>query len=234
MDLINTLASLAPTPSNAHPIGRPLTPWSAPGATPWQAPAPLSALVLPTRADRMRIAHLRDLADFKSEYLLDPGLAALEDSKDDAGVVMALMRGHEAIATIRFIPSGHGLTLTERFWSDLVTNPAILGRNSWEVGRLVMAPEHRRADLLTPLLRLSLMELMRREPVEHMHGSCVMRMTRLYRRFGFQIHALRGQAGLYCALVEGTLEASMRAFHIAEPVTAPAPLEARGEALLLQ
>ncbi len=234
MDLIKTLAAVAPPSTGTRAIGQPIVPWSAPGATPWQVPEPLSALVLPTRADRMRIAHLRDLADFKSEYLLDPGLAALEDNKDDAGVVMALMRGHEAIATIRFIPSGHGLTLTERFWSDLVTDPAILGRNSWEVGRLVMAPEHRRADLLTPLLRLSLMELMRREHVEHMHGSCVMRMTRLYRRFGFQIHALRSQAGLDCALVHASVEASMRAFHSDEPVTAPAPLETQAEALLLQ
>src|SRR5690606_32659174 len=130
------------------------SPWSAPQQT-WQDSAPaLRALVLPTRADRMRIAHLRDLADFKSEYQLDPTLATLEESKDDAGVVMALMRDEEAIATIRFIPSGQGLTLTERFWSDLVKDPAILGPNSWEVGRLVMAPEHRRADLLTPLLRL--------------------------------------------------------------------------------
>lgn len=213
----------------------PAQPWSAP--EPWQPAAPkLSALVLPTRADRMRIAHLRDLADFKSEYQLDPTLATLEDSKDDAGVVMALMRDEEAIATIRFIPSGHGLTLTERFWSDLVKDPAILGPDSWEVGRLVMAPEHRRADLLTPLLRLALKELAQRKPVVHMHGSCLMRMTRLYRRFGFQIHALREQGGMECALVHAPLAASARAFHIDELAAvdaqqAPAPVQ--GDAALL-
>lgn len=215
-------------------------PWTAP-QLPWQDSAPaLKALVLPTRADRMRIAHLRDLADFKSEYQLDPTLASLEESKDDAGVVMALMRDEEAIATIRFIPSGQGLTLTERFWSDLVRDPAILGPDSWEVGRLVMAPEHRRADLLTPLLRLALKELALHQEVVHMHGSCLMRMTRLYRRFGFQIHALRQHAGLDIALVDAPLAASARAFHIDElaavdatqqPVPAPAQTDA---ALLLQ
>lgn len=213
-----------------------------PSTTPaWPAAEPaLRALVLPTRADRMRISHLRDLADFKSEYQLDPSLAMLEDSKDDAGVVMALMRDEEAIATIRFIPSGQGLTLTERFWSDLVKNPAILGPDSWEVGRLVMAPEHRRADLLTPLLRLALKELALHQPVVHMHGSCLMRMTRLYRRFGFQIHALRQHAGLDIALVDAPLAASARAFHIDElaaqdPQPAMPALPAQADsALLLQ
>lgn len=226
MDLITPFAATSTS------VARP-QPWSIPDAAGQPAPQSLSALVLPTRADRMRIAHLRDLADFKSEYQLDPGLATLEDSKDDAGVVMALMRGEEAIATIRFIPSGQGLTLTERFWSDLVQDPAILGPDSWEVGRLVMAPEHRRADLLTPLLRLALKELANREAVVHMHGSCLMRMTRLYRRFGFQIHALREQAGVECALVHAPLEASARAFHIDE-LAATDPQRVQAEALLLQ
>ena len=56
MDLIKTFAATAPPANGAHALAQPLAPWSAPGATPWQTPEPLSALVLPTRADRGRLA----------------------------------------------------------------------------------------------------------------------------------------------------------------------------------
>lgn len=73
-------------------------------------------------------------------------MAAVDPVKDALGLVMAFYRDGEAIATMRFIPTGHGITLTERWWSGYVTERALLGHQSWEVGHLVMAPEHHQDD----------------------------------------------------------------------------------------
>lgn len=166
----------------------------------------LTVRVLRTPAERECISHLRQLADFKSEYALDPGLAAFEKLKDEVAVVMALCLDSEPIATIRFVPCGYGITMTERYWRDQVTNPEILATGSWEVGRLVMAPENRRSDLLPQCLALAGLELLHERDVEHLHASCLMSMTRLYRRFGYKIHCTRTDAGKDVALIHGTAE----------------------------
>jgi predicted GNAT family N-acyltransferase len=195
--------------------------------------AQLSIRVLHTPEERMEIAHLRQYADFRSEYELDPGLSAFESVKDALGIVMAICMDDEVIATIRFIPTGHGVTLTERFWPDLITQPAILGSTSWEVGRLVMAPEHRRADLLPRCMSMALVELLQLVKVDHMHASCLTAMTRLYRRFGFGTHAVRSKGGKDCALIHGTVAEVAKALKVSIPVRvrAVAPNE---EAHLLQ
>jgi predicted GNAT family N-acyltransferase len=196
----------------------------------------LGIRVLETPEERQEIAHLRKYADFRSEYELDPGMASLETVKDSLGIVMGISLDDEMIATIRFIPTGHGVTLTERFWPDLVTEPAILGETSWEVGRLVMAPEHRRADLLPRCMALALVELLRVADVEHMHASCLTAMTRLYRRFGFGTHALRSKAGKDCALIHGTVEDVAAALKVPLPthLRQPAMHRELAEAHLLQ
>ncbi|TFZ00920.1 hypothetical protein EZ313_21040 [Ramlibacter henchirensis] len=187
---------------------------------PRPAAAQLSIRVLHTPEERMEIAHLRQHADFRSEYELDPGLAAFESVKDALGIVMAISLDDEVIATIRFIPTGHGVTLTERFWPDLITQPAILGSTSWEVGRLVMAPEHRRADLLPRCMSMALVELLQLVKVDHMHASCLTAMTRLYRRFGFGTHAVRSKGGKHCALIHGTVAEVAKALKVSIPVRA--------------
>jgi hypothetical protein len=164
----------------------------------------LSIRVLHTPTERRSIAHLRQYADFESEYELDPGLAAFEAIKDRLGIVVALSLGPDVIATVRSIPTGHGVTLTERFWRNTISNEGILGPYSWEVGRLVMAPEHRRCDLLPRCLAMALIELMRHATVRHFHASCLTRMTRLYRRFGFVPHGVtESRTGKQCALIHG-------------------------------
>ncbi len=206
MDLINT-STPRTIPSATSSL------W--PGvAAPWSAHQPLSALVLRTRTQRLMVAHLRALADTQTEYEIDPELASLEERKDELGVVMALMLGHEPIGTIRFIPTSHNLTVTERFWGRASAGTPLIGSDSWEAGRLIMSPDHRRGDLLPACMSLAFAELVQTVPVRHLHGSCHMRLMRLYRRFGFQVHTTTVFNGRECALVHGDVHAVARALKV--------------------
>jgi predicted GNAT family N-acyltransferase len=226
---LSPAAALAPAalhPLPLHPHGQ---------AVPPVPPPPLAVAVLHTPEERQEIAHLRQWADFRSEYEVDPGMAALDTVKDALGLVMAFRLAGETIATMRFMPTGHGVTLTERWWGSFITEPGLLGRRSWEVGRLVMAPEHRRADLLPRCMTAALVALLEHADVEHMHASCHMAMTRLYRRFGFGIHAQRQHAGMDCALIHGRVADVARCLKVGLPAQRPhaAPV-LREEAHLLQ
>lgn len=193
---------------------------SAPGSAwhtteaPWAATRSLSAMVLRTRAQRLMVAHLRELADTQTEYEIDPAMASMEDLKDDLGVVMALMLGTEPIGTIRFIPTCHHVTVTERFWGHASAGTDLIGADSWEVGRLIMSPDHRRGDLLPACMSLAFAELIQTVKVRHLHGSCHMRMMRLYRRFGLQLHTTAVFKGNECALVHGDVQAVARALKV--------------------
>lgn len=178
-------------------------------------PGELRVLVLRTAAERLLIAGLREHADCGPEYELDPGMATLEAAKDALGTVLAVCQGAEPIATIRCIPSGHGVTLTERLWRHLSTGTALLGPNSWEVGRLVMAPEHRRGDLFPRCMALALNEFLEQQKVEHFHGTCAARMTRLYRRLGFGVMGTTTSAsGRESALIHAGVQEAARAMKV--------------------
>lgn len=180
----------------------------------------LTVQVLRTPADRLLIAPLRRYADCGSEYELDPGMAALEQKKDSLGVVMAICQQGEPIATLRVIPSGHGVTLTERYWGHLAAGTELVAPGSWELGRLVIAPEHRRADLLPRCMALAMNEFLEFEEVAHFHGSCLMRMTRLYRRFGFAIVGTSdSSSGKTCALIHARVQDVARMLKL--PALAP-------------
>ena len=175
----------------------------------------LSIQVLKMPEERLIIDPLRKYADFESEYELDPGMAAFEKKKDAIGIVMAIFQQGLPIASIRFIPGGHGVTLTERYWGHLSHGTDMLGANNWEVGRLVMAPENRRADLLPRCLALSLVELLDHAEVEHFHASCLSRMARLYRRFGFATQGSSlSSSGKECALIHARVDDVARAFKV--------------------
>jgi predicted GNAT family N-acyltransferase len=171
--------------------------------------------VLRTRKERMTVAHLRTLADTTTEYQTDPELAALEEAKDEMGLVMALKLGEKPIGTIRFTPAGHNMTVTERFWGHASTGTALVGPDSWEAGRLIMSPEHRRGDLLPLCMAKVFGVLVQNARVRHLHLSTHMRLMRLYRRFGFQIHTIFTTSdGKKCALLHGEVTAVARALKV--------------------
>ena len=166
----------------------------------------LGVQVLSTPYDFEQIKHLRQHAASTTEYELDPELALLDNVKDGLGVVWGIRLDGQFIATVRGIPAGHGVTLTERLWRDRVEVSQILGPVSWEVGRLVIAPLHRRADLLARLLTLVLRKSMDLVEVQNLHASCLSSMARLYRRFGCTTRAeMVSPSGKRVALIHGRI-----------------------------
>jgi predicted GNAT family N-acyltransferase len=83
-----------------------------------------------------------------------------------------------------------GLTLTETLLAQPDSLQVPMGRESWEVGRLVLAPEYRTdPDALKRCLFLSLSYLCAHTEVQNLYASCSHVLSRLYRRFGFSAFA---------------------------------------------
>lgn len=79
-----------------------------------------------------------------------------------------------------------GLTLTEELLAQPGLPPVSLKRGSWEVGRLVLAEEHRSdPEALRRCLFLALSYLCRHTDASDLYASCSHVLGRLYRRFGF-------------------------------------------------
>jgi predicted GNAT family N-acyltransferase len=84
------------------------------------------------------------------------------------------------------MPLRYGLTLTEQLLK--VASPDSLARwpDSWDAGRLVVAPEYRVGqEVLRQCLHLTLTDLVENIGIAHVLGSCTHVLSRLYRRFGF-------------------------------------------------
>jgi len=160
--------------------------------------------VLRTASERQAIAHLRKQAAFGVEADLDLQLAEHEARRDDIGVVTAVSLGNRVIATLRFVPTGFGMTAAERLRGDLITDTSFLGDHSWEVGRVIMSPEDRHPELLYRCVSLTLTELMRMQEVRYFHASTTLPMARLWRRFGMRtLVTMGGLSGKRYALVCG-------------------------------
>lgn len=116
----------------------------------------------------------------------------------------------QPIGTIRIVPLGHELTLTESLLQQLGSSAPPLERGDWEVGRLVLAPRYRSdVDALRHCLFLALTYACAHAPVQHLYASCTHVLSRLYRRFAFAAFArdvpLQGTQKTY-TLIRGSAQ----------------------------
>ena len=102
------------------------------------------------------------------------------------GIVLGFEYRGELIGTIRIVPMGYGLTLTEELLPQLGASAPRVGDGDWEVGRLVVAPEYRSdVDTLRECMQRSLVYGCGHARVSRLFATCTHVLSRLYRRFGF-------------------------------------------------
>ena len=87
-------------------------------------------------------------------------------------------------------------------------------QGSWEVGRLVLAPQYRSGpEALKRCLFLALVYLVRNTDIANLFASCSPILGRLYRRFGFSVlakNACEGSLESY-SLIHGDVPTVLRA-----------------------
>ncbi len=103
---------------------------------------------------------------------------------------------------------GYHLTLTETLLQQMDAQAPAVGPTSWEVGRLVLAPEHRSdVEALRRCLALAITYACEQTHIAHLYASCTHVLSRLYRRFAFAVFArdvpLPGSQKVY-TLIRGT------------------------------
>lgn len=106
-----------------------------------------------------------------------------------------------------------GLAPCEKLVEQHGISPELL-QDSWEVGRLVLGPQYRSGpESLKRCLFLTLVHLIEHNEVENLFASCTPLLSRLYRRFGFNVvvkDASQSSEGSY-SLIHGTVPNVLRA-----------------------
>jgi hypothetical protein len=129
------------------------------------------------------------------------------------GFVGAFTRFGEYIGTIRYLPMNQGLAPCDKLARQHAI-PEKLLEESWEVGRLVLAPQYRSGfDSLKRLLFLSFVDVLDEHRVDNLLASCTPVLSRLYRRFGFSVlvkDACEDAQGSY-SLIHGHVPDVLRA-----------------------
>lgn len=128
-------------------------------------------------------------------------------------MVGAFVRYGEYVGTIRYLPMNEGLAPCDQLAHRHDIDPDLLD-SSWEVGRLVLAPQYRSGpEALKRFLFLTLVDLLEHTPVDNLFASCTPVLSRLYRRFGFTVlvkEASHDAQGSY-SLIHGAVPAVLRA-----------------------
>ena len=115
----------------------------------------------------------------------------------------AFALGGRFIGTIRLIPLGIGLAPCEAVVARHPQLPSQILDDGWEVGRLVLHPDHRsEPELLKNCFHLTLMRFIESYPTANFFATCNPLLARLYRRFGFSV------------LVKDACEKEGEAFHL--------------------
>ncbi|QIM53969.1 hypothetical protein [Hydrogenophaga crocea] len=159
---------------------------------------------LRTPEQRTSIAELRKLSASAVEEDLRLGLGHVDIVRDQIGMVFAYEREGRVVATLRFVPSGHGLTGLERLAGRVKLPLGIVAPGSWEVGRVVVAPEARHPDLLGQCFSLALVEIVRAQNARRFYAIATPLIARLWRRYGMQeTAAIRGVSGKEYKIMQG-------------------------------
>ncbi|HSI54626.1 MAG: N-acetyltransferase [Ramlibacter sp.] len=88
------------------------------------------------------------------------------------------------------MPLGYQLTLTETLLQQMGNDAPAVASTDWEVGRLVLAPEHRSdVEALRRCLSLAIMFAHSHTNIGYLYASCTHVLSRLYRRFAFTAFA---------------------------------------------
>lgn len=136
------------------------------------------------------------------------GIQAARKKRDECGITVSFDLDGEAIGTIRIVPLGQQLTLTEALMNQMGPHAPAIAPGDWEVGRLILAEAYRSdVDALRHCLCLALDYAIEHARIERLHATCTHVLSRLYRRFGFGVVArevpLSGTAKTY-SLIRGT------------------------------
>ena len=131
------------------------------------------------------------------------------------GIVLGFELDDELIGTIRIVPIGYGLTLTEQLLPGAGIGAPAASKGDWEVGRLVLAPDHRSdVEALRECLHAAVVYGLEHAHVRHLYATCTHVLSRLYRRFGFTAFArdvpLPGTGKVY-TMISGAAQPVARA-----------------------